>query len=130
MNSLNDDHFLSQCALSEIPSRGRCSYNTRNPHLPCAVHPYKIEDAQCPDFALDTSLPASEWWEPEGASYYGGELVIDPVQRWTREQRIALLDWHPMFTERCPDCERSLMQTYPARVYWDCEQCGWKDDSV
>jgi len=136
MNDLTDDHFSSQCALSEIPARGRCTFNTRNPHLPCAVHPCKIMHAQCPDFELDTSLPAGEWWEPEGASYYGGELVIEPIQHWTRGQKIALLDWHPMFTGRCPDCERTLrgaelplMQTHPARVYWDC-QCGWRDDSV
>jgi len=137
MSSPIDDYFSSQCALSEIPARGRCTFNTRNPHLPCAVHPCKIVDAQCPDFELDTSLSAQEWWEPEGASYYAGELMIEPIQRWTREQKIALLDWHPMFTGRCPDCERTLrgaelplVQTHPARVYWDCQECGWRDDSI
>ena len=137
MSSPIDDYFSSQCALSEIPARGRCTFNTRNPHLPCAVHPCKIVDAQCPDFELDTSLSAQEWWEPEGASYYAGELMIEPIQRWTREQKIALLDWHPMFTGRCPDCERTLrgaelplVQTHPARVCWDCQECGWRDDSV
>jgi len=122
MSDPNDDYFSSQC--------DRCTFNTRNPHLPCAVHPCKIVDAQCPDFELDTSLPVGEWWEPEGASYYAGELVIEPTQRWTREQKLALLDWHPMFTGRCPDCERTLMQTHPARVYWDCQECEWRDDSV
>jgi len=58
-----------------------------------------------------------------------GKKVIEPVQRWTREQKLALLDWHPMFTGHCPDCERSLVHTHPARVYWDC-QCKWRDDSV
>ena len=86
-------------------------------------------DAQCPGFELDTSLPAGEWWEPEGASYYAGELVIEPIQRWTREQKLALLDWYSMFTGLCPDGERSLRQTHPARVYWNC-QCGWRDDSI
>ncbi len=117
-----DEAFSSQCDL--------CSYNTRNPHLPCTIHPCKIVDAQCSDFKADTSLPVEQQWEPEGASYYDGELVIDPIQRWTREQKLALLDWHPMFTGRCPNCERSLMQTHPARVHWDCQECGWKDDSV
>ena len=112
-NDLNDPHFSSQC--------DRCTFNTRNPHLPCAVHPYKIVDARCPDFEADPSLPAMEVWEPEGASYCAGELVIEPIQRWTREQKIALLDWHPMFTGRCRDCELSLMQTHPARVHWDCQ---------
>ena len=128
MSDPNDAHFHSHC--------DRCLYNTRNPHLPCTVHPHRT-DAHCPDFELDTSLPAGEWWEPEGASYYAGELVIDPIQRWTREQKIALLDWHPMFTGRCPDCERTLrgaelplVQTHPARVCWDCQECGWKDNLV
>jgi hypothetical protein len=122
MNDRDKTHFLSQC--------DRCSYNTRNPHLPCAVHPGKIVDAQCSDFVPNPSLPAGEWWEPEGASYYGGELVIDPVQRWTREQQLALLDCHPLFTGRCPGCELPMTQTTPARVHWDCQECGWKDDSV
>jgi hypothetical protein len=91
MSDLTDDSVSSQC--------DQCLYNTRNPHLPCTVHPHKT-DAQCPDFELDASLPVGEWWEPEGASYYAGELVISPIQRWTREQKLALLDWHPMFTGR------------------------------
>lgn len=121
MSQPHDDHFSSQC--------DRCLYNTRNPHLPCAVHPIRITDNQCPDFKLDATLPAPELWEPEGASYYGDELVINPVQRWTRGQQIALLDWHPMFTGRCPNCERTMLQTHPARIHWDCA-CGWRDDSV
>jgi len=68
MSDPNDDHVSSQCALSEIPARGRCTVDTRNPHLPCAVHPYKI-DSQCPAYELETSLPDVELWEPEGASY-------------------------------------------------------------
>lgn len=122
MSESNIDYFLSQC--------DRCLYNTRNPYLPCTVHPIRITDDQCSDFKLDATLPADEWWEPEGASYYGDELVINPVQRWTREQQIALLDYHPMFTGRCPNCERTMLHTHPALVHWDCEHCEWKDDSV
>lgn len=117
---MNDPHFSLQC--------DRCLYNTRNPHLPCAVHPHRIE-AQCPDFEMDASLPGGEWWEPEGAAYYGGELVIAPEQRWTMQQKLELLDWHPMFTGRCPNCEMPLLQMAPVLVHWDC-QCGWRDDSV
>ncbi|MBW4445014.1 MAG: hypothetical protein KME10_28255 [Plectolyngbya sp. WJT66-NPBG17] len=63
-------------------------------------------------------------------SYYAGELVPNPVQRWTREQQIALLDSHPMFTGRCSNCEQPMLQTHPARGHWNCEHCGWRDDSV
>ena len=33
-----------------------------------------------------------ELWEPEGASYYNGELILQPEQRWTTEEQLELLD--------------------------------------
>ncbi len=68
-------------------------------------------------------------WEPEGASYYNGELIVQPRQRWTREQQMELLDTHPMFTGRCPQCSNKFDRDYMARVHWDCP-CGWMDDAV
>lgn len=74
-------------------------------------------------FDLD---PDEELWEPEGARFVNGELVIDgdndflgaspwehrslyngeeiiqPRQRWTPEEQLKLLDTHPLFTSRCP----------------------------
>lgn len=44
---------------------------------------------------LDPEIPGND------PAVYAGEIVIQPVQRWTREQQIALLNWHPMFTGRC-----------------------------
>lgn len=73
---------------------------------------------------LDPEIPESD------PAVYAGEIVIQPVKHWTREQQIALLDCHPMFTGRCPNCERTILQTYPAMVHWDCEYCGWKDNSA
>ncbi|MGG6269096.1 hypothetical protein ACQ4M3_25490 [Leptolyngbya sp. AN03gr2] len=66
----------------------------------------------------------------ENSSYYAGELIETPNPHWTKEQQIELLNWHPMSTGRCPNCERSLQQTHPVRVHSSCEHCGWKDDSV
>jgi predicted RNA-binding Zn-ribbon protein involved in translation (DUF1610 family) len=40
-----------------------------------------------------------------------------------------LLDWHPMFTGKCPQCGALFDRDHTARVHWDCE-CGWMDDSV
>lgn len=115
----------------------RCKYYSRNPFLICAEHPMGVEGDHCPDFELDLEIPddeATAWygeqWQPEGASYYGDELVLDPVQRLTIEQRLDLLDSHPFFTGRCPNCEMPLNQTEPPRVHWDCGHCGWVDDSV
>lgn len=68
-------------------------------------------------------------WEPEGASYYAGELIVQPRQRWTREEQLQLLNTHPMFTGRCPQCGSEYEQDYRAVVHWDCP-CGWMDDTI
>ncbi|NJN22048.1 MAG: hypothetical protein HC812_13770 [Leptolyngbya sp. RL_3_1] len=110
-----------------------CLFYTHNPYLVCAIHPTGAAGESCLDFRPNEHQGAAdplEWWEPEGASYYGDELVIEPLQRLTNQQRLELLDTHPMFTGRCPNCEMPIRQTTPARVHWDCERCGWVDDSV
>ena len=71
-----------------------------------------------------------------GAVIWGWWLVSQATQEKqapearTDEEKLALLDWHPMFTGRCPNCEMPLHQTDPPRVHWDCEHCGWVDDSI
>jgi hypothetical protein len=98
-------------------------------------------------FDLD---PDETQWEPEGARFVNGELVIErvseapseesrsfyndqeiiqPQQRWTREEQLELLDWHPMSTGRCPHCGHQFPRHERPPVHWDCE-CGWIDDSV
>ena len=62
-------------------------------------------------------------------SYYNGELILQPKQRWTPEEQMELLDTHPLFTSRCPQCGAEFERDDTARVHWDCE-CGWMDDSV
>lgn len=79
-------------------------------------------------------------WEPDGARYIDGELTIErtfyngeeirqPRQRWTPEQQLELIDWHPMFSGKCPKCSVEFNRDWSARVHWDCE-CGWMDDSI
>ena len=132
-------------SFHRLPECDRCWFNPGSPYLCCSVHPCGVQGDRCPDFQASAIAAKQheqfiglDWvaedetaaqWEPEGASYYGNELVITPEQRWNREQKVALLDWHPMFTERCPSCEVPLLQTEPPRVDWDCA-CGWRDDSV
>lgn len=131
--------------FQRLPECERCWFNAGSPYLCCSEHPAGVQSDHCPDFQASAIATAQHeqfiglaWvaddeaeaqWEPEGASYYGNELIITPKQRWHREQKAALLDWHPMFTGRCPSCEVPLPQTEPPRVYWDCT-CGWRDDSV
>ncbi len=136
---------LPECA-SEALRRIRCQFYTGSSFLFCTVHPLGIASDRCLDFQEDRErhwehFLALDWgtmgengtgeqWEPEGASYYNGELILTPEQRWSQEEQVDLLDWHPMFTGRCPECERPIAQTDPPRVHWDCSECGWKDDTV
>ena len=68
--------------------------------------------------------------EPEGASYYNGELILQPHQRWTREEQLKLIDGHPLFTGKCPRCDYQFPRDNPPEVHWDCPECGWVDDTV
>ncbi len=123
---------------NKIPECDRCLLYAHNPFLVCAVHPSGPSDRSCLDYREDPN--AEELWEPEGARYVGDELVIErityngeaiapPPQRWTREQQLELLDTHPMFTGKCPQCGASCDRDYTAKVHWDCD-CGWVDESV
>lgn len=86
--------------------------------------------------------PSEEMWEPEEVRFVNGELVIErnrsfyndeeitqPHQRWTKEEQMELLNTHPMFTGRCPACNRPFPRYERPPVHWDCS-CGWLDDTV
>ena len=105
----------------------------------CGVHPCGVEGDHCTDFSpapAAVTVPDdplawySDQWHPEGASYYGDELILEPVQGRSQDEQMELLDTHPLFTGRCPNCEMPLLQTDPPRVHWDCEYCNWPDDSL
>jgi hypothetical protein len=74
---------------------------------------------------VNPNAPPEELWEPEGASYYNGELILQPRQRWTLEQQLELLDTHPLFTGRYPRCEMTYPKYETPPVHWDCSACGW-----
>ena len=125
----------------KIPDCNRCLLYSHNPHLVCAVHPSGPSGNTCLDFREDPSAEPEELWEPEGAryiddelvierSYYNGEEIIQPPQRWTREQKLWLLDNHPMFTGKCPACAYVFGRDYTFRIHFDCPECEWKDDSI
>ncbi|MEP0810005.1 hypothetical protein [Coleofasciculus sp. FACHB-SPT9] len=61
---------------------------------------------------------------------YDGRPVPTPRQRFTPEAKLELLDYHPMFTGRCPSCEMPFERKTPPLVHWDCSQCEWVDDRV
>jgi hypothetical protein len=103
---------------------------SHDPHIVCAVHPSGVEGEHCLDFRVDPNAQVQELWQPEGATYYNSELILQPTQRWTPLQQLEVLDWHPMFTGYCPGCGAEYERDYTTRVHWDCANCGWVDDSV
>ncbi len=115
--------------MPKILECDRCLLYSHNPHFVCAVHPDGV-DGGCLDFREDPNAEPAELWEPEGATYYNGELIVQLQQHWTREQQLELIDWHPMFTGRCPQCNAEFHRDWTARVHWDCPECGWMDDTV
>ena len=116
--------------MSKIPECDRCRFNIRNPYLVCDEHPTGPPGDSCLHFAPDPDAESEELWEPEGASYYNGELILQPRQRWTREEQLELLDSHPLFTGKCPKCSYRFPPDNPPKVHWDCPMCGWVDDTV
>ncbi|MEG4596052.1 DUF5049 domain-containing protein [Microcoleus sp. F8_C2] len=96
--------------MPKLPECDRCLLLARDPHLICAVHPAGPNADTCLDFRADPNAEPYELWEPEGASYYNGELILQPRQHWTPQQQLDLLDTHPLFTGRCPRCERPFPQ--------------------
>jgi hypothetical protein len=144
--------------MPKIPQCDRCLLCAHEPYLVCAVHPTGPTSNTCLDFRPDSKLEGrrfvdflglesqqrnndpfnnplkleldEELWEPEGASYYAGELILQPKQRWTKEEQLDLLDTHPMFTGCCPECGYKFLSDNPPQVHWDCPNCTWKDDSL
>lgn len=133
--------------MPRIPDCDRCCFCAHDHHLVCAAHPDGPNSDTCLDFEPDPTLkgmrytnflglqqqqrlePEAGLWEPEGASYYNGELILQPQQRWTREEQLELLDTHPLFNGKCPACNRQFLQSEKPPLHWDCE-CGWIDDTV
>jgi hypothetical protein len=127
---LNSNQKPNPPAMPKLPECDRCQLYARNPHLVCAVHPAGPTADTCLDFHKDPNAAPDELWEPEGASYYNGELILQPRQRWTTAEKLELLDTHPLFTGRCPQCSHPFPQSKTPPMHWDCAECGWMDDSV
>ncbi|MGG6270656.1 hypothetical protein ACQ4M3_38960 [Leptolyngbya sp. AN03gr2] len=73
----------------------------------------------------DYKRSVSELREDDSAMY-AGEVVIS-ARRWTTQQQLEWLDTHPLFTERCPRCERSMKFGSRSSKHWQCDHCGWTD---
>jgi hypothetical protein len=115
-----------------------CDFYAHSAYMVCGVHPTGVEGNYCADFRVasaaamvpdDPLVWYGNRWQPQGASYYGDEPILEPVQRRSSEHRLELLDSHPLFTGRCPQCERGI-KAIAGQIHYDCENCGWVDDSM
>lgn len=144
--------------MPKIPECDRCHFYSHNYYLICVPHPSGPDGDNCPDFQSALSAQTKRFedflgleqrhneefdepfhnpcetsnnqpiWE-EGASYYAGELIVQPRRRRTREEKLQSLDTHPLFMGRCPQCGSEIERDYRAVVHWDCV-CGWMDDTI
>ncbi|NJM67558.1 MAG: hypothetical protein HC851_18740 [Acaryochloris sp. RU_4_1] len=92
-------------------------------YLVCGIHPLGPTELPCPDFAA-----VVDEWEPLGGAYYNGELIRDSSGYLTTEERLELIETHPLFTGVCPSCGARFSDG--TLIHYDCKKCGWRDDSV
>ena len=116
--------------MSKIPQCDRCLFYAKTPYLLCPVNPNGIEGDRCLDFRPKPTAEEEQLWEPEGYSWYGGELIPNRRSPLTQEEQLKILDTHPLFTGVCPECGYKFDLSKSPPVHWDCPQCGWMDDSV
>jgi uncharacterized C2H2 Zn-finger protein len=88
-------------------------------YLVCGIHPCGPAESPCPDHA-----PVVEDWVPVGGAYYDGELVRDSPFYMTTEDRLHLVETHPRFTGRCPQCG-TIFQETPQYIGTAPPATGW-----
>ncbi|WP_339374275.1 hypothetical protein [Oscillatoria nigro-viridis] len=68
---------LHECVGSIRGGAIAVSSIARNPHLICAVHPTAPNTDTGIDFRENPDAEPDELWQPEGRSYYNGELILE-----------------------------------------------------
>jgi hypothetical protein len=131
--------------MPKLPECAHCQFYADSSYTVCAVHPSGVDSDSCLDFREDPNAEPEELWEPEGANYIDGELVIErayerayyngeeiaqPQQRLTSEEQWKILETHPFFTGVCPDCGYQFPPHVPELIHFDCTRCGWIDEEV
>ncbi|MGB3493912.1 MAG: hypothetical protein WBA57_14375 [Elainellaceae cyanobacterium] len=76
----------------------RCWYYAGLPHLHCIQHPEGVLGSTCPGFEPDPEVEAFQAmpWVNGEPGHYNGDRIEQPEERWSDEQRLERLDWHPI----------------------------------
>lgn len=99
-------------AVRQLPECPNCRFYCDNPFLFCEVLPDGAEGSPCIYYA------------PEIGAIYNGQVIKQPLQNRTIEEKLALLDSHPLFTGVCPNCnykfsgKELLNQQLPLPYLW------------
>ncbi|MEM9446448.1 MAG: DUF6464 family protein [Verrucomicrobiota bacterium] len=111
--------------MPKTPDCDHCHFYARSPYMVCGVNPSGPEGDECPDYeALEPPR------KPLGGGYYAGDWIPQIKTQPTDEQRLALLDWHPIFTGRCPHCEMPISQPTSPNTQWECAECWWREEPI
>jgi len=77
----------------------------------------------CKDFSGIAPSAAAPERQPLGGGYYAGDWIPQPFPALTTAEQLSLLDEHPQFTGRCPNCEMPIAES--AEGQWKCGHCEW-----
>ena len=90
----------------------------------CGVNPCGPTGSTCEDFNAIAQAAAETERHPLGGGYYSGDWIPEPFPPLATVEQLALLDWHPQFSGRCPNCEMPIAESANGR--WKCEHCEWE----
>jgi hypothetical protein len=116
--------------MPKIHECDRCLLYARNPHLVCAVHPAGPNTITCIDFRENPDAEPEELWEPEGASYYNGALILQRPAAVDTRTTVRTFGRAPTVYRPVSPVLASVPQIRNTPVYWDCAECGWVDGAV
>ena len=92
-----------------------------------------INNPYYPESDMNWSPPGTDYVNGElvmKESYYNGELIKQPQQRFSKEEMLYLIDTHPLFTNICPNCNYEFEKQDSPRAHYNCPECGWDDSDI
>ena len=116
--------------MPKIHECDHCLLYGRKPYLICAVHPTGFNTNTYIDFRENPDAEPEELWEPQGVSYYNGELILQRPAALDTRTTVRAAGQAPTVYRPVPPCEMTYPQYETPPVHWDCSACGWSDDSV